>query len=507
MKKAASAEETGEALLELLTPEEMAAADRLTIASGVPSYALMQAAGAAVAEVAAAMAGGGGDVLVLAGPGNNGGDGFVAAEQLRAAGRRVRVALLGDPDRLAGDAARARAAYGGPLEALSPETPLAADLVIDALFGAGLARPLGGLAADVVARLNALAAPVLAVDLPSGVDGGSGAVGSVAVAAVRTVTFFRLKPGHLLLPGRLHCGRIELRQIGIGAAVLDAIQPRLFRNLPTLWADRLPVPRLDGHKYDRGHVVVLSGPSWRSGAARLAARGALRAGAGLVTVAAPTEAVAANAAHLTAIMLRPIDGPAAFAEMLADRRHNSVVIGPAAGTGEETRRHVAAALAAPAALVLDADALTAFAEAPEALFAPIRGRDAAVVLTPHEGEFARLFPDLAGRADKVARARRAAARSGATLILKGADTVVAGPDGRAAIADHAPPWLATAGSGDVLGGIVAGLLAQAMPAWEAANAAVWLHGEAARLFGPGLIAEDLPDLLPQALRPFLAAAD
>ncbi|MGQ7791950.1 NAD(P)H-hydrate dehydratase [Faunimonas sp. B44] len=487
-------------MIELLTPEEMNAADRLAAAALGGSYPLMQSAGRAVAERALELVGAdAAGILVLAGPGNNGGDGFVAAELLRRSGCRVRLALLGPADRLSGDAARAATDYGGATETLTATTDLSGDLIVDALFGAGLARPLDGVAAETVERVNASGAKVLAVDLPSGIHGATGAICGTAVRADATVTFFRLKPGHLLLPGRLHCGATSVRQIGIDPSVLAEVRPTLFHDVPALWRGRLPVPRADAHKYRRGHCVVVSGGASHTGAARLAARGALRAGAGLVTVASPPDALLVNAAQLTAIMVRPVADAAALGDLLGDRRLNAVAIGPGAGVSEATAESVLACLRSEAAVTLDADAITAFADRPGELFEAIGRRPGPVVMTPHDGEFARLFPDLTQAPGKAEKTRQAAARAGATIILKGPDTVVASPDGRAAITDNGPPWLATAGSGDVLTGIAAGLLAQGMDAFEAAAAAVWMHGEAARLFGPGLIAEDLPERLPAVL--------
>jgi hydroxyethylthiazole kinase-like uncharacterized protein yjeF len=485
--------------MEILSVSEMGAADRAAIAGGVPGFALMQSAGRAVAMVADAMAGRGA-VLVIAGPGNNGGDGFVAATELAARGREVRVMLLGERAALKGDAALAAADWQGPVAPAAPQAIGQSALIVDALFGAGLDRPVTGNAATMIAAMNACGAPVLAVDLPSGVNGDSGAVMGVAVEAAATVTFFRRKPAHLLLPGRVLCGEVHVADIGIPDEVLTAIAPRAFENIPELWADAVPVPRIEGHKYARGHAVVVSGGVAATGAARLAARAALRAGAGLVTVASPHDALAVNAAALTAVMVREAGTPDELATLLADRRLNACVIGPGAGVGLRTRGLVDAALAAGCGLVLDADALTSFADDPPALFGAIaRGTRPGVVLTPHDGEFGRLFKEIAP-ADhapaKLERARAAARRAGAVVLLKGADTVIAAPDGRAAITANAPPWLATAGAGDVLSGMIGGLLAQSVPPFEAACMAAWMHGEAAQAFGPGLIAEDLADLLP-----------
>jgi hydroxyethylthiazole kinase-like uncharacterized protein yjeF len=491
---------------ELLTTAEMAEADRLTIAGGTPGIALMENAGRAVADAAAAMLQGRG-VLVVAGPGNNGGDGFVAARLLAERGHAVRVAFVGDKARLTGDAALAARRWSGPLELATPPAVTGQEMIVDALFGAGLSRPVEGLPRAMIVAINESPAPVLAVDLPSGVNGTTGAVMGLAVEADRTVTFFRRKIGHVLLPGRAHCGTLEVADIGIPATVPAAIKPKASMNRPALWGEAFPHPRIDGHKYARGHAVVVSGEISSTGAARLAARGALRAGAGLVTIASPRDALAVNAAANLAIMVRPVDGSAELAEFLIDRRRNAIVLGPGGGVGEAMRAQAQAALASGAAVVLDADALTSFLPAPLAgLIAGQRGRE--VVVTPHEGEFARLFKaideDIAVEA-KLEKARAAAYASGAIVLLKGADSVVAAPDGRACVADNAPPTLATAGSGDVLAGMIGGLLAQGMPAYEATAAAVWLHGEAGASFGPGLISEDLPDALPGVYRRLFAA--
>jgi hydroxyethylthiazole kinase-like uncharacterized protein yjeF len=492
-------------MIELLTTTEMAEADRLAIARGVPGIALMERAGAAVAECVMLQHPRGSRVAVVAGSGNNGGDGFVVARLLAERGYRVRVLRLG-AGTLRGDAAAAAQRWAGATDAATPEQLADADAIIDALFGAGLDRPVEGAARAIIEAMNAAPCPVYAVDLPSGVNGTTGAEMGAAVIANETVTFFRQKPGHLLLPGRLHCGRIHVADIGIPSSVLDRIRPTTFRNAPELWLKHFPRPRIDGHKYTRGHAVVLSGGIDSTGAARLAARGALRAGAGLVTIASPREALAVNAAASLAVMVRAVDDAAALSDFLVDARRNVAVLGPGGGVGPRMRDLVLAALSAAPALVLDADALTSFAGDLPALAAAIRARKAPVLLTPHEGEFSRLFSGL-GEAShapsKLARARAAAAATGAVVLLKGGDTVVAAPDGRAAIAANASAWLATAGSGDVLAGFCAGLLAQQMPAFEAASAGVWLHGEAGNEAGPGLISEDLPEALPAVYRRLL----
>jgi ADP-dependent NAD(P)H-hydrate dehydratase / NAD(P)H-hydrate epimerase len=500
--------------LELLTASQMVRADQLAIASGIASLTLMEAAGQAVAQEAVKMVSADAAIAVVCGPGNNGGDGFVAARLLAERGYAVTVVCLDGVADLKGDAAVMAGKWAGPIAAGEAAIPQAC-LVIDALFGAGLSRPLDGEAALLVTLINSSGIPVLAVDVPSGLDGSTGLAQGPVIEAARTVTFFRLKPGHLLVPGRTLCGEVIVADIGIPASVLKDIDCMTFANKPDLWLSHVPGLTSQTHKYTRGHAVVVSGPPDKTGAARLGARGALRMGAGLVTVASPTAAMAVNAAHLTAIMVAGFDGPRGLADILSDGRRNATLIGPGAGVSLATRLLVQVALEFDAAMVLDADALTSFTldQDDDAelvvghLFTLIQENPSRpVVMTPHEGEFKRIFPDLAeGKAgSKLDRARQAAVRSGATIILKGADTMIASPDGRAAINSNAPPTLATAGSGDVLAGFVTGLLAQGMPPFEAACAAVWLHGECATLFGPGLIAEDLPEILPRVLAALFA---
>ena len=347
----------------------------------------------------------------------------------------------------------------------------------------------------------------------SGISGQSGKVLGVAFKADTTVTFFRKKPGHLLYPGRDYCGETILAQIGISPDVLDSIRPSCFENMPPLWMDAFPRPATDTHKYARGHVAVFSGGPRSTGAARLSAMAAARAGAGAVTLLSPGNAMQVNASHLTSTMVRQVGDADAALAFIADRHVAAVVLGPGFGVGERLRDLALALLGSrvpEASMVFDADAITSFQDDPAPLFTVAGARAAPrLVLTPHEGEFARLFPDIAGdaSASKLEKARNAAARSHAVIVYKGPDTAIAAPDGRGAINSNGTPYLATAGSGDVLAGILAGLLAQRMPAFEAACAAVWLHAEAASRFGPGLIAEDLPHLLPPLLRDCLACGE
>jgi NAD(P)H-hydrate epimerase len=485
--------------LALLTPGEMARADQFAIAHGSSEAALMMAAGQAVARFITSRWSAR-PTLVLCGPGNNGGDGFVAAKALHDEGWPVRVALLGDASALRGTAGHYAALWSGAIEPMSPAAVPGAELIVDAVFGAGLARPIAGTAAATLEQAATSLSAVVAIDVPSGVDGATGAVRGVALRADATVTFFRKKPGHLLMPGRMLCGETVLADIGIpDAALSDAGGPSVSENAPALWLGQYPWPSATSHKYRRGHVLILGGARM-TGAARLAARAAGRAGSGLVTLAAPAAAWPAYAASLLSTIVLPIADDAEFRALLGDERRNVILLGPGAGVTPALRDAVRAALGCRRTTVLDADALTVFAEAPGELFSAIAGP---TILTPHEGEFARLF---SVKGDKLARARAAAARSGAIIVLKGPDTVIAAPDGTAAINANAPPELATGGTGDVLAGIIAGLLAQGMAPFTASAAAVWLQGEAAQALGPGLVAEDLVAVLPGVLRGLRALA-
>lgn len=551
-------------MTELLTAEAIRAVERAAMdAGGVTGLQLMERAGRgavdALLDWRPSLAAAPGRAVVLCGPGNNGGDGFVVARILTGRGWSVEVFLLGrdpdDPDALPPDAAanaRALAALA-PVRAMDDAAPAeaalaGADLVVDALFGTGLGRPVADLGAfsrlcraHLDADGEAPGPAILALDVPSGLCADSGRAiapedgSGHAPAADLTVTFHRAKPGHYLAEGPRRCGALAIVDIG-----LDALPPaaRAGASRPprdaaagiTLVespaADRRRLRRLgkraEAHKYDHGHALVLAGGVGRGGAARLAARGALRVGAGLVTVGCPPAALIENAARLDAIMLRPVGDADALDRALADPRIAAVCLGPGLGTGETTRAMVRRALhgstgggdrpgSARPRVVLDADALTAFEDRPGDLLDLLHD---GAVLTPHPGEFARLFPGIAAdlsapaaRGPAVSRidaVRDAAARAGCTVLLKGADTVIATPDGaariHAAVRERAAPWLATAGAGDVLAGLVTGLLARGLAPADAAETAAWLHVEAARRAGPGLVAEDLPEALPGVLR-------
>lgn len=483
----------------IITPEAMGQIDRAAAASGLSSYGLMERAGQAVAAAALRRFTGALRFAVLCGPGNNGGDGYVAARALQEAGATLCVHALGDTAELKGDAAIAFAGFQGAVAPLADYSPQPGDVVIDALFGAGLTRDVPDDVARIIDAVRQNNLPVLAVDLPSGIDGRTGQVRGAAFDATATVTFMCRKPGHLLLPGRTAAGEIEVFDIGIPARVLALHADHMRVNVPAIWRMALPVQTGATHKYVRGHLAVFSGPSTATGAARLSAMAGLRAGAGLVTLLSPHDALPANAAHLTAVMLKAIDNDRDLAALLKDKRLTTFVLGPGFGDIGRAQEYVTLIAAHGRHLVLDADGISAFRDDPAVLFSLFAGGNPRLVLTPHDGEFARLFPDLASDTalSKIERAQKAAARSNGVVILKGADTVIAAPDGRVLINENAPPWLATAGSGDVLAGIVGAHLTQGLPAFEAAASAVWRHGEAGRIAGEGLTAEDLPGAIPR----------
>ncbi len=491
----------------VLSVAQMYAADQAAAAAGVPTLTLMEAAGAALArEIQKRWARQ--NILILCGPGNNGGDGFVLARLLFNAGWPVRVALLGDASALKGDAAvnaKAWAAMGGLAHPLTTDALddlfLSRPLVVDALFGAGLNRGIDGAAAEAIRRINADDLTCISVDVPSGVHGDRAVMlpvnlgtPGVAPKSALTVTFFHLKAAHVFYPARQLCGEVVVADIGIPESVLETIKPEAWVNTPALW--NLPQPDWQSHKYKRGHALVFGGPDM-TGAARLAGHAARRVGAGLLTYAVPSRAQAIYASDQPGAFVKAVDTSAHLDELLSDHRKNAILIGPGAGVGAQTSALVLKCLHTNRPVVLDADALTCFATDPELLFEAIQSRTAGTILTPHDAEFRRLFQV---RGAKLDQARQAAQLSGAVVLLKGPDTVIAGPDGRAAINTISAPWLATGGSGDVLAGLIVGLLAQGMTPWHAASASAWLHAQAGATLGAGLVAEDLADQVAKEIK-------
>lgn len=487
----------------LLDASAMQAADRSAVDQGVDSFQLMHNAAQGICNHVISMIGAADEdarILVLAGPGNNGGDGLVAGALLRDSGYVVSVVCLCPLSTGQSDAAKAATMWGS--EVLMLDQPMAdeisdaidnATIIIDALFGAGLSRPLDEPVASLVQRVNLGQAKLIAVDVPSGLDGNSHLAFHTCIAADSTVTFFRFKPAHVLYPGRALCGTKHLVQIGLTEQHVFSNESDCQFNCPAVFADALPRLPVTGHKFDRGHVLVRGGPIHATGAARLSANTALSSGAGLVTLATSTQTLPVNASHLTAVMLAVCDDESQWHMLLEDKRITISLLGPANGTDEATRVAVKLAIKAAKPCVLDADALSCWQGCAEEILPLLAEGRAETVLTPHAGEFERLFANTQASApvSKLHQAKQAAVISRSIVVFKGADTVVAAPDGRACINANAPPWLATAGAGDVLAGLIASLMAQGMPAFEAACAAVWLHGAAAVRLGYPLNAEQL----------------
>lgn len=479
---------------QILSVEQITAADRAAVAAGTPGSVLMERAGTGVADAIQARWTPR-PTVVLCGPGNNGGDGYVVARRLALAGWPVRTASMARGG-LKGDAADAAGRWSGEDAPFGPDAVQGAELVVDALFGAGLSKPLDNAVRAVLETAEASGAPVVAVDLPSGLPGDASRPLIYAPRCALTATFHAKKPAHVLEPARSLCGEIAVVDIGLG----EVAGVSLFENGPELWLRAFPWPGPEAHKHARGQLVVVSGHMHSTGAARLAARAGLRIGAGLVTLLSPPDAALVNAAHLEAVMLKPFANTGELADAAAGAK--AAVIGPAAGVGAATALNVLALTETGAALVVDADALTSFKDDPARLFAALDAED---VLTPHPGEFERVFPGvLGGSPERIAAARSAAKTAGAVVLLKGPDTVIAAPDGRCAVNTNGTPFLATAGSGDVLAGFIGGLIAQGMASFEAACAAAWIHSEAGAGFGPGLIAEDLPELATEVLAGLLS---
>ena len=484
----------------ILTTAQMGMADQKTIddliGQGRDGSVLMEEAGLAVVRQITKSCQGE-TALVLCGPGNNGGDGFVIARHLKNSGWKVKLALLGDLQKLKGDAAIMASKWKSEVSSFDSCVVDDHDVIVDAIFGTGLSKEISGTVKDVIEAANKSNASKIAVDIPSGIKGDTGEILGTAFVAEQTITFCRLKPAHVIYPGKKYCGKVHVADIGISDRTVEDVEPNIFLNRPALWNDALPRLVADGHKYNRGHAVVVSGDMIHTGASRLAAIAALRTGAGLVSVSSPEDALSTHAAHLTSVMIRRRDQ---IEEDLKDIRLNSWCIGPAAGVNGHTRRDVLKIVRSTEHVVLDADALSVFEDGPLELFDAIKSNEKLqCVLTPHTGEFSRLFPYLKSL-DKVSATINAAKLSGAIVLYKGADTVIADPEGKVVISDNAPPTLATAGSGDVLAGMISGLMAQGMDSFIAACAANWIHAECGNKFGEGLISEDLISLIPSILK-------
>ncbi len=519
--------------MQILSPKEMQKIDKDAIKSGISGYNLMENAGRSVAkEIVSKFRKT--KVLVLCGPGNNGGDGFVVARILSEIGWEVSVASV-NISKLKGDAEKARLSYKHNISSIISKdidvilnkrriqkdknksvnsscrdtiktndlligkqipqhSKIAPNLlVIDAIFGTGLNKIIKGDLAEVIEKINKSNALVVAVDIPSGINGENGEVMGVAIKADITLTFTRKKLGLVLMPGKMNAGEVITTDIGIPEEIINKQKFSIYENSPNLWISSFPFPEPQDNKYTRGHVVVASGGVDCTGAACLASISALRCGAGLVTVLSPKEALSIYASKLNSVMAKPFRNIKEFVQFISDKHKNVIVLGPGNGANEETAEKVKKALSLKKTCVIDADAISAFAGRGRSLFKMIKSP---VVLTPHEGEFARIF-DIKG--DKIKRAKDAAKKSNADIVLKCTDTIIEAHDNRIVINTCATPNLATAGTGDVLSGIIAGLLAQRMDPFEAACAGVYLHSQAAKEFGIGLIAEDMPQILPAVL--------
>ncbi len=481
----------------LLSAAEMRRVEEAAIAAGRSGFALMQEAGKGVAGILRRDYDARRSAIILCGPGNNGGDGFVAATELRRVGWRV--VILADRERAAyrGEAGEAVALWVGEIRPLTiaalrdalAEEPRA--LILDALFGIGLTRDLDRRYGEIMDLAKIAGRPIIAIDIPSGIDADSGALRGFALPATRTITFGWAKPGHFLAPGEGHTGLLEILPLGFRPEWGKASGAKLWRNDPDLWREDHPYPQAEDHKYSRGLGLILA-RSAMFGAGLLAARAARRIGAGMIAMGAPTAIHSALIAAQPGLIVKKLESGEDVPALLAEPRYRAILVGCGSPADGEARAMALGALAGDPPVIVDGGGLSAFAEKPGDLFARLRPD---CVLTPHDGEFAALFPDLAVLPDRLQATRAAAERSGACVLRKGRISLFAAPDGRAVIAPPAPADLATAGSGDVLAGILLGLMAQKMPSFSALGAALFAHGAAARHCGPRLIAEDLPEAL------------
>ena len=481
-------------MFEVLTTAEMSKADAAAIASGIAGIQLMKAAGTSVAhEVIEEFKPC--PVLILCGPGNNGGDGFITAQYLKKKGWPVRIACMVKRNALKGDSALAAKNWDGEIETLNSSLSVhQTGLVIDAIFGTGFARTLAIELVILFEKIRSRKIPVVAVDVPTGLNATTGTAEPDTLKASLTVTFCRKKTGHLLLPGKLHCGKIIIADIGITDTIVTALNTTCLENHPTLWLKNFPLPNDESHKYTRGHAVIYGGEK-RTGAACLAAAAAQKIGAGLVTITSPIKTIPIYSTFRASIMVDECKDIKDIKTILRDERKNAILIGPGAGVDKKLRQIVETALSFNKSGVLDADVFSVYKNNHKDLFSKLSPK---YVLTPHEKEFERIFGIIKG--NKLERALKAAKISNAIVLLKGSDTIIAAPDGASVINTNAPPVLATAGSGDVLSGLITGLITQGMPPFMATCAAVWLHGKTAQTYGIGLTAEDIISTLPQVLK-------
>lgn len=481
-------------MFEVLTADEMKKADAAAIAGGISGITLMEQAGAAVASTIIQKTEPC-PVLVLCGPGNNGGDGFIAAARLKKAGWNVRVACTVKKSALKGDAALAAKEWEGEPESLNSNLGVKdAGLIIDAVFGTNFAGALPPEIVTLFDKIRAKKLLVAAVDVPSGMDATTGVTAVGVLKADMTITFCRKKLAHVLMPSKSFCGRLHVALIGVTDQIVAGLKTSVFENDPGLWLRDFPVPGPESHKYSRGHALIYGGPQ-RTGAACLAAFAAQRAGAGVVTITSLPDSAYIYKQYRASLMVDEWCTPEDFKALLRDERRNTILLGPGAGLNDSFKENVETALLFNKTAVLDADIFSAFKDSPKDLFSKLSPDKH--ILSPHEGEFERLFGVLEG--NKLERARKAAKTANAIVLLKGADTIIAAPDGTAIIHANAPSTLATAGSGDVLAGLMTGLMAQGMSPFSAAAAGAWLHAESARNFGLGLTAEDIINHIPQAL--------
>ncbi|PHR58034.1 MAG: bifunctional ADP-dependent NAD(P)H-hydrate dehydratase/NAD(P)H-hydrate epimerase [Robiginitomaculum sp.] len=474
------------------------ALDQVAEDAGVCGFQLMENAGNGMGRIIMARFAPK-NACIVCGPGANGGDGYVVAKYLFEQGCAVSLLSLSPPNPNT-VAAQMEARLPAGVQREVKTIPTDCEIIIDCMFGAGLDRPIIARPAVLIEQVNAHPAPVIAADLPSGINGDRAQPGTPSIIAAMTITFEVLKLAHVLEPARSQCGEIVVIDIGFPAGTIDQVEPIAVQNHPSLWPQIPVIPDMLSHKHNRGRLLVDCGGPLQSGAARLAARAGLRIGAGWVTLCGTEDAMQVCANHETSIVLSVRQQGEPIAEVMRSQTPDCVLLGPAGGVGEAMKRQVLDLLQTGTATVLDADALTSFAEHPQDL---LEACHAKTVLLPHEGEFRRLFADLTTKTgNKISRVKAAAQRAGCTVLLKGADSVMADADGRVVVNTHTSSWLATLGTGDVLAGMVAGLMAQGQGGFDALCAAVWLHGELGRQLGAGLIAEDLPGAIPAMLQQF-----